>query len=304
MKGLAGETRDTAQGLESALAEVRGRVRSVMARSPLAESELEIDEFLGWGKMLRSRLLLRLAPDCGAAPDRAIRAAAAVEMVHAASLLHDDVIDGGRLRRSAPAFWVAHGVSASILVGDLLLCEAIALLRRGGDDDLLGELITLTSAVCRAEVEQELVLRGAAADWDTAVRLARQKTGALFAFAAVAACESGGTAARLRAALREVGFRAGTAYQLADDVLDAAPDERRAGKTLGRDRARRKVTAATARPDAAARVQRLIEAIPGEALRRLDAWPAAAAAWEVYWQDDFLPAAGRNLALGAAGVPA
>ncbi len=283
------KTRD----LEPNLAEVAACIAEALSRTPLSALPGGVPEEFSGGKMLRSRLVLRMAPACGAAPSSARRAAAAVELVHAASLLHDDVIDGGYLRRAAPAFWVRHGVQAAILVGDLLLCEAGRLLEAPEEGERLRELIARTRDVCRAEVEQELFLRGAAADWDTALRLARQKTGALFAFCAAAACRPGSPQDALRSALREAGYRAGTAYQLTDDFLDAMGDRNEADKTLGLDGARRKVTAvAAAEPED---IEGAVNRLEQEAKALLAPFPDASNAWHTYWTSDLRPVLDRHL---------
>lgn len=254
---------------------------------------------LGSGKRLRARLTLRLSSAGGLPRDSALSVAAAVEMVHAASLLHDDVIDGGVLRRGAPSFWVAHGIQGAILVGDLLLCAAYDLIRDTGRQALLHALVTHTREVCEAEVEQELIRRGRPADWADAERSARRKTGALFAFAALAAAGAEGP---LADALREAGYLAGTAYQLSDDVLDWAGSDTEAGKTLGRDAARRKNTAATIVGGDPAPALRRIAELRVQAEDRLADWPDALDAWRTYWTLDLQPALDANTC-AARAVP-
>ncbi len=184
---------------------------------------------LGNGKMLRSRLTLSVGSANGVDERVLIHAAAAVDIIHGASLLHDDVIDGGILRRGAPTFWKKYGVNGAILFGDLLVFKALDLLIAVDRQDLLQELIDMSSNVCRSEVEQELVLRGTPGTWKECEQIARAKTGSLFAFAAVA----GGDGSPEQAdALREAGFILGTAYQLTDDVLDASGNEAVSGKPL------------------------------------------------------------------------
>ncbi len=260
-------------------------------RSPLAETDVDPAALIGGGKRLRARLALRVAPVADERPEIALAVAAAVEMVHAASLLHDDVIDGGRLRRGAPAFWVAHGVQGAILVGDLLMCAAYDLLRRAAPVEVLHALVEHTREVCSAEVEQELVLRGRPITWAAAERAARLKTGALFAFAAYGAAGARGP---LADALREAGYHAGTAYQLSDDLLDQHGDSREAGKTLGRDAARRKHTAAALADGDPMPVLRRLDELREAADRRLADWPEALEAWRVFWMLDLQPALDAN----------
>lgn len=246
--------------------------------SPLGPLASEFMRELGSGKMLRARLVLEVGAASGTDRVRLLHAAAAVELIHAASLLHDDVIDGGVLRRGAPAFWVEHGVQGAILFGDMLLFKAVQLAREIGDPELLAELIDLTGEVCIAEVEQELVLRGSDPDWETSLSLARRKTGSLFAFSAYAA----GSDSEMRSALKEAGYLIGTAYQLCDDMLDAQGDESLARKSLGSDHRRSKTTAATAsdgdRMEVLAKITGLLERASGE----LSEWPALRSRWEEF----------------------
>ena len=126
-----------------------------------------------------------------------------MEIIHGASLLHDDVIDGGLLRRGAPTFWKKHGTNGAILLGDLLVFKGLDLLIQVDRPDLLQELINMSADVCQSEVEQELLLRGSPGTWEECEQIARAKTGSLFAFAAVAAASD---APGQIEALREAGL--------------------------------------------------------------------------------------------------
>ena len=193
------------------------------------------------GKMLRTRLVGRLVECESVQVDASVLEAvcAATEIVHTASLCHDDVVDNALIRRSQPTLWWSSGPSAAVLVGDLLLCEAMQLLSKVAGGRYVEEFIAKLSEVVAAETEQELVLRGEQLDEETCLRLARGKTGPLFAFVA-SVC--GGDDEALCGVLEEAGYRIGTAYQLADDVIDILGDEQAAGKTLGTDSTRGKCT--------------------------------------------------------------
>ena len=257
-------------------------MRAELQASALHSRAAEFAPYIGSGKMLRARLVLRLGAANGVAPATRRAAAAAVEMIHAASLLHDDVIDGGLLRRGMPTFWKAFGTSGAILLGDLLLFKAMHLVRGTGRLDLVGDFIELSGVVCEAEAEQELIRRQKPPTWKQAVSTARRKTGALFACAALAA---GRTAAE-KQALCEAGYLLGTAYQIADDILDGSANEAQAGKTLGTDRARGKTTAAVRTPDFA---RRYVETVCRQSAAQLARHPRLAAAWQAYLDDEFLP---------------
>ena len=281
------------QNIDSELDEVRNIIVSCLAQTSLKYLVNDYRHLLGNGKMLRARLAMRIGPTTLAPRNLRLYAAAAVEMIHAASLLHDDVIDGGVLRRGAPAFWVQRGVSGAILFGDLLLFKALDLLCKIGETRLTEALIQFTGEVCDAESEQELILRGQTSDWDRCLNIARRKTGSLFAFIAYAC---GGDDVRLSSALKEAGYTIGTAYQVADDILDVNGNIDSAGKTLGTDVARDKNTAATVALQSESEPIHKVEELYASSLRRLSSWPDVCNAWESYLTHDIRPALDKNLA--------
>jgi len=247
---------------------------------------------LGKGKMLRSRLVLAIGTHNGVDERTLIHAAAAVDIIHGASLLHDDVIDGGILRRGAPTFWKKYGTNGAILFGDLLVFKGLNLLVEAGRLDLLQELIDMSTHVCRSEVEQELILRGTPGTWEECEQIARAKTGSLFAFAAVA----GGDGTKEQAdVLREAGFLLGTAYQLADDVLDASGNEELSGKTLGTDDRRGKTTAITvSRKKPANPVERIYQLLD-DSRDVLKDWPVLCDGWDLFLTETMTPVLNKHL---------
>lgn len=272
-----------------------------LVKSPLSMMARDYMNDIGTGKMLRARMAFAVGDALGADLSRVLHSAAAVEMVHAATLLHDDVIDGGSLRRGAPTFWKQHGIQGAILVGDMLLFKAIELIRKVGDHGLTGELIDLTGEVCMAEVEQELVLRGSEShSWGDCVSLARRKTGSLFAFSAMAPT----TEPQLAEALKQAGYLVGTAYQLCDDILDASDNIEQAGKSLGSDMRRKKTTAATASPAGSPAAPEQVSSLCRQALDMLEGWPDVQSGWDSFMHEIINPVleslmAGEDL-VGAA----
>jgi len=239
---------------------------------------------IGGGKMLRVRMMMRIGAVTGVSGDTLRKSAAAIELLHAASLLHDDVIDGAVLRRNVPAFWVTKGTSGAVLLGDLLVCQAFKLVSGAEDGgNLVPVLIDQANEMCEAETEQELLLKGQVPDWQTCVSIARRKTGSLFAFAGYV---SGGSDARLCAVLKNAGYAAGTAYQLADDFFDAYGDSELAGKTLGNDAMAGKITAASAWRSSKKDPQVYIEELLSDSGKKLESWPVVAGAWQDYLKTD------------------
>lgn len=279
--------------LERFLQGVRALMAERWAESPLGPIAEEMGPAILGGKMLRARLVGRVSPATGAEPELARRVAAAVEFLHAGSLLHDDVIDGARRRRGQPAFWVQRGVGPAVLVGDLLFFLGLEVVREAGDGRLLEALVEAAGEVCAGESEQEFLLERRRATWEACVRVARRKTGALFGFAAYALA---GDNLPLARALRRAGMDVGTAYQLSDDLLDAAGSEALADKTLGSDRARGKATIAHVSQPPGLSPGRFIKKLCASATRKLEAWPAVQRAWREYLLRDLEPVLRKNLA--------
>ena len=268
------------------LNDVRDKMFDSLRTTSLAPMINEISRAIGGGKMLRAKLTLTIGTASGAQRDDLIRAAAAVEMVHAASLLHDDVVDGGMLRRGAPTFWQEKSVSGAILLGDLMVCKAVQMLEEIENRRLGGLLVRMSAEMCDAEVEQELVTRGAPGDWDKSVSMIRRKTGSLFAFAAAAADGINGPRAD---ALMEAGYQLGTAFQMADDLMDASGKGELDGKDLGQDAARGKLTSVSASNTDQTRARHCITDLCQTSSGLLAPWPPVQGAWLAYLKSDMGP---------------
>ncbi len=240
------------------------------------------------GKMLRTRLAARLAGACPGPADPLTlrRACAATEIVHTASLCHDDVIDNALVRRTRPTLWKEIGSTSAVLVGDLLLCDAMLLVVRTGDGRYSGTFVDKVQEICMAEAEHELRLRGKRLDESTCLRIARSKTGPLFAFVA-SVCGGGDEA--LSAALEEAGYEIGTAYQFADDIFDIVGDEAAAGKTLRTDLARRKFTLPQMSEGGRRSAEERVAGLCASACERLSGWPQAEAALADFLRLDLGP---------------
>jgi geranylgeranyl pyrophosphate synthase len=183
------------------------------------------------GKRLRPLLVL-LAAGPDAPDDPLVRAAAAVELVHSATLVHDDVLDAASLRRGRPTVVAEAGRAMATAVGDLLFSRAFAELAANGDPDQVRALSRAGSALARGELVQR------ADAWDPGVGVERYlhrcelKTARLFE----AACRLGAlVAGRDPDALAGFGHAIGLAFQLLDDVLDVSGPAERTGKQRGTD---------------------------------------------------------------------
>ncbi len=258
----------------------------VMRVNKLASNfvDLDVGQMMP-GKMLRARLGGRII-EGGVGGDNwnnAAQLAAAIELAHTASLCHDDVIDNADIRRGLPAMWKVTGASGAVLIGDILLCEAMELVMETDGGKSLIDFLAKLKEVITAEAQGELMLRGTILDEPTCLEMARGKTGPLFAFVA-SACETNDQA--LSNALSESGYLIGTAYQLSDDLLDCIGDEDSVGKTLGTDQQRGKFTLARDQADTLLRqVQLLCESAVGG----LAQWPEARRSVERYLYKDIQP---------------
>jgi octaprenyl-diphosphate synthase len=240
------------------------------------------------GKMLRTKLAARLVSNGSLPVDlRTLeRACAATEMVHTASLCHDDVIDKSIVRRGRPTLWRATTRSGAVLVGDLLLCDAMELLLDTDGGRYVGAFVKKLKEVCLAEAEQELALRGRQLDEQTCLRLARGKTGPLFAFVGQVC---GGDDEELSAAIEEAGYRIGTAYQLGDDLLDVVGEERVAAKTLGTDQRRGKLTLPQLSAQGPVRTREQIDRLCRCSIDCVSGWPGVRTGIEEFWDCDLQP---------------
>ena len=202
------------------------------------------------GKRLRPLLVLLAAEACGGAVDDALPAACAVEMIHAYSLVHDDLpaMDDDDLRRGRPTCHKAHGEAVAILVGDALLARAFELLAT--EIEPPQRAATCCAVLARAAGATALV-GGQAADLagDLAPRslgeleaIHRRKTGALI----VASLELGGivagAATKQLAALGQYGRHVGLAFQITDDLLDVSGSQDAVGKRVAKDAQQGKIT--------------------------------------------------------------
>jgi len=187
------------------------------------------------GKRLRPLLTCAVARALGHDPGRSFDLVAAVELVHAGSLLHDDVIDCAGLRRGRRTVHAAFDVHAAILAGDFLFSWAFDRLAREGSRELQIAMGDAIRELCEGEVLERERLFDPAVDVEHARRVNRLKTAGLFAYAAEAGALLGGVDGRVRDATRAYGLALGEAFQVVDDLLDWEGDPEALGKPPGRD---------------------------------------------------------------------
>ncbi|HEU4628288.1 MAG TPA: polyprenyl synthetase family protein [Gemmatimonadaceae bacterium] len=192
------------------------------------------------GKMFRPTLVLLAASLEGPPCARAVRLAAVTELVHLATLVHDDSVDHSALRRGQPTVNSLFSHQVSVIMGDFLYVHAFAELVRDGDPAVLGAVTRASTEMTMGEIRQLAAVDALAFSEEDYEMLIRAKTASLIA----AACEMGAVAGGGRhvAALARYGDRLGRAFQIADDVLDYTEDPDVTGKPRGLDLREHKVT--------------------------------------------------------------
>ncbi|MCU0882826.1 MAG: polyprenyl synthetase family protein [Hyphomonadaceae bacterium] len=194
------------------------------------------------GKRLRPLLTLASARACGVAGANAVKLAAAVEYIHTATLLHDDVVDGSSLRRGKRAANLIWGDKASVLVGDFLFARAFNLMVQTGSIRVLDILAHASSVIAEGEVLQLAAANSGEVNRDIYMKVVEAKTAALFRAACEAGAITGGGDDEQVAGLARFGRHLGLAFQFVDDALDYGGATDSLGKNVGDDFREGKVT--------------------------------------------------------------
>jgi octaprenyl-diphosphate synthase len=204
---------------------------------PYAEYALK-----GQGKQLRPALVALSASAVGRPNDSHVTVAVIIEMVHLATLVHDDVMDEAEIRRGRPTLGANWGNEIAVLCGDCLFAQALKLAASFPTPEICRAVAMATNTVCAGEILQTRQRRDFQFSEAEYFKVLRMKTAELFALSCdLGACLAGAPAAQ-RNALREYGVALGTAYQIYDDCLDLFGSEAMAGKSLGTDLAKGKLT--------------------------------------------------------------
>jgi octaprenyl-diphosphate synthase len=189
----------------------------------------------GSGKRLRPLLTIAAARMAGARDDACLKLAAAVEFIHTATLLHDDVVDSSELRRGRVAAHLIWGAPSSVLVGDFLFARAFELMVGAGSMAALDILARASRVIAEGEVLQLTRAHDMDLSQEIYLEIIQAKTAELFAAAAESGAVSAGVAPERCRALRRFGMDLGLAFQLVDDALDYSSDSATLGKNPGDD---------------------------------------------------------------------
>ncbi len=213
--------------------EESGALLSVVASYALASG----------GKRIRPALLLLAAKACGAdRRDRAVTMASVAEMMHAATLIHDDIVDHSAMRRGRPSATALWGSDVSVLVGDFLYSRAIQILVADGDMRILRAFADATVSMTGGEILQLQLLRDLKISEADYLRIVTGKTAALMSAASRVGALIANAPAPSVEALADFGLNLGIGFQLVDDALDYIAREERLGKPVGNDFREGKIT--------------------------------------------------------------
>jgi len=214
-------------GLDAYLASVELRLHEAVGAYPGLAGRIGEDTLAAGGKRLRPLLVFLATPVDRRESERAVGGGAAVELVHMASLVHDDLLDRAAVRRGRPTAWAAHGAAAAGAAGDYVFARAFAQLAGTGDERAVAILADAALALARGEALQRSQTFAPDTSVDEYLARCTLKTGSLFE----AACLLGED----RPELGAFGRSLGVAFQIVDDVLDCSGDVSDTGKVPGVD---------------------------------------------------------------------
>jgi octaprenyl-diphosphate synthase len=236
---------DLYREIPTELAAVEREIQSALRTERPAVGDMVLHAARYSGKRLRPALVLLVARSVGADPSADIRLprlGAVVEMVHLATLVHDDVIDGASLRRSQATVNTRWSNYEAVLLGDVLFARAINLLARIGDERALLGLTRSVSELCEGEILQNRHRQDPNLSEALYYDIIGAKTAELYGTGCELGAHLGGADDAASAAYRTFGYELGVAFQIIDDCLDLNGTEDSVGKTLGTDLAQGKMT--------------------------------------------------------------
>lgn len=190
--------------------------------------------FLSKGKWIRAGLLMLIAKICSHSDDHldelVIDAALGIELLHAATLLHDDVIDGADMRRGMPTTRYQHGNKYAILLGDVYIAEALASLNKCGSIPVIGVICQAAQTLAEGEIYQLRSMGNINLGWQEYCNIISRKTAALFAAAAEIGCILTKEDDESRKIACDIGYNLGIAFQIMDDLADYFSEQSQSGK--------------------------------------------------------------------------
>ena len=221
---------------------------SALLQQQVDDFEPEIRELVGYtlensGKRLRPMLLFFSgADDCEETPPDLVKAAAVVEMVHIATLVHDDILDQASIRHQKETVAQKYGTAVAVLLGDALFAHALKLASDFPTVNVCRVVASATQRVCSGEISQTLRRGNPDISYNSYFRIIEMKTAELFRASCELGAELSSGGPDYTRAAGAFGMHLGIAYQIFDDLTDLFGEEKKIGKTLGTDLASGKVT--------------------------------------------------------------
>jgi len=217
------------------LARVERRIRELAISREGTLTEIAEDLIASGGKRVRPALTLLVFRACGGGdPTDAIDVGAALELIHSATLLHDDILDGGQIRRGRPSPLARHGLALTLVTGDFLFSKAFGVAGRF-DATVVGWATDACVSLCEGEILQQRFRRNPSVRVADYLEIAARKTASLFSKAARIGAHFGGASGEIVDAMDRVGFGIGIAFQMIDDLLDVVGPAELIGKPVGSD---------------------------------------------------------------------
>jgi octaprenyl-diphosphate synthase len=206
----------------------------------LQSTDVRLSQFLDYvknrhGKMLRASVLLLSGNMIGQITNLHIKVAGVIEMIHAATLLHDDVIDNSTTRRFMPTANNLWGANQAVLLGDFLLSKAFQILADSGRNDINSIIADTAATICQGEMLQNTCKGNFKISVDEYLNIISKKTAVFFATAAQLGGIISNADSKTCKSLYDFGHNLGMAFQIADDLVDVTGAENDTGKTAGRD---------------------------------------------------------------------
>lgn len=216
---------------------------SIQSSVPLV---YEISRYLlgNGGKRLRPSVLLLASGSCGGLNGReGICSAAGVELIHTATLLHDDVVDGANLRRGETASNVVWGNKPTVLVGDFMLTKALGLIQSCGNLELIKAVTDASAKLAEGQVLEVMSARSMVdVSEQVCFKIIEHKTASLIESCGRIGAILAGAEDNVKKSIEQYAFNAGVAFQLIDDVFDYCSTEEESGKNIGQDLIENKMT--------------------------------------------------------------
>jgi geranylgeranyl pyrophosphate synthase len=217
------------------LARVEDRLRELVRSRETRLSEVAFELIGSGGKRVRPALaLLAFRAAGGDDPTDPIDVAAALELIHSATLLHDDILDSGLTRRGQPSPLARHGVGLTLVTGDFLFSKAFGVAGRF-DEVVVGWATDACIQLCEGEILQQRFRRNPDVSLDDYLQVAESKTASLFSQAARIGAHLAGASPNLVAAMFRAGYEVGLGFQMVDDLLDVVGPSEVIGKPVGSD---------------------------------------------------------------------